>query len=152
MEKSGVISAILNVIILSIVAVFATIFYIYHERWIGFIFILLGLLHLLLLKLFGRSVKSVWPDLIFGVIDNGFLVIGTLIGAEFGGVAGAVIAGATTNAITDGFAGIFEGWSAEYLRKKKIHEKRTPLSSAVGKMAGCFLGAGVVLVITWMIF
>ena len=51
------------------------------------------------------------------------------------------------NAITDGIAGIFEGYSAEKLREQSIHEERTALKSAVGKMAGCLFGAGVVLVI-----
>jgi hypothetical protein len=40
------------------------------------------------------------------------------------------------NAITDGIAGIFEGYSAENLRTQLIAEERTMLKSAVGKMAG----------------
>jgi len=51
------------------------------------------------------------------------------------------------NAITDGIAGVFEGHMAERLREKEISEERTMLKSAVGKMAGCLLGAGVVLII-----
>jgi len=51
------------------------------------------------------------------------------------------------NAITDGIAGIFEGQMAEKLRSKLISEERTMLKSAVGKMAGCLLGAGFVLIV-----
>jgi hypothetical protein len=46
-----------------------------------------------------------------------------------------------------GIAGIFEGEMAEKLRERKIAEERTMLGSAVGKMAGCLFGAGVVLII-----
>lgn len=59
--------------------------------------------------------------------------------------------GSAANAITDGFAGIFEGWVAEYSRKHKIKEKRTALGSALGKMAGCFFGAGIVFIVAWTI-
>jgi len=36
---------------------------------------------------------------------------------------------------------------AEKLRSKLISEERTMLKSAVGKMAGCLLGAGFVLIV-----
>ncbi len=90
--------------------------------------------------------------MIFGVIDNGILVVGAILGADFAGVTGAIIGAATANAITDGLAGIFEGWTAEYLRRHHIYERRTALSSALGKMAGCFLGAGVVFILFWTLF
>lgn len=109
-------------------------------------------MHLFVLGIFKVSVKTVWPDIVFGIIDNGFLVIGALIGADFAGVLGAIIGGAAVNAITDGLAGIFEGWTAEYLRKHKIKEKRTALGSALGKMVGCLFGAGIIFIIVWTAF
>lgn len=70
-----------------------------------------------------------------------------IIGGHVAGVAGAIIGGVVGNAITDGIAGIFEGQMAEKLRSQLVAEERTMLKSAVGKMAGCLLGAGVVLAI-----
>ena len=134
------------------IIVAATMFVIYKQKWVGIVFIVLGLLHLVALKLFGREVKTIWPDLVFGAIDNGFLVVGAIIGANFAGITGAIVGGAAVNAITDGLAGVFEGWTAEYLRKNKIKEKRTALSSAIGKMAGCLFGAGIILLILWTFF
>ena len=138
MKKENLITSIFSVIILSIIVVGIVIFFIYQQKWIGIIFVLLGLLHIFVLN-------------IFGIIDNGFLVLAAIVGADFAGVLGAIIGGATANAITDGFAGIFEGKTAEYVRKHKIEEKRTALSSSLGKMAGCFFGAGIVLIIMWTI-
>ena len=152
MEKEGWINAIVSVLFLSMIIVAATMFVIYKQKWVGIVFIVLGLLHLVALKLFGREVKTIWPDLVFGAIDNGFLVVGAIIGANFAGITGAIVGGAAVNAITDGLAGVFEGWTAEYLRKNKIKEKRTALSSAIGKMAGCLFGAGIILLILWTFF
>lgn len=84
----------------------------------------------------------------FGLIDNGILAVLAVIGGKIAGMGGAIIGGTVGNAITDGIAGIFEGHMAEKLRKQNISEERTILGSAVGKMAGCLLGAGIVLVIT----
>jgi len=89
----------------------------------------------------------VWPDIVFGLIDNGVLAILAVIGAEIAGVAGAIIGGVVGNSITDGIAGVFEGHIAERLREKKISEERTMVGSSIGKMAGCLLGAGFVLII-----
>ena len=70
-----------------------------------------------------------------------------IFGGHFGGVTGAILGGVVGNAITDGLAGIFEGYTAEKLRLQLVSEERTMLKSAVGKMAGCLFGAGVILVI-----
>ncbi|PIX10847.1 hypothetical protein COX67_04520 [Candidatus Falkowbacteria bacterium CG_4_10_14_0_2_um_filter_36_22] len=96
---------------------------------------------------FKIKLKSIQPDIIFGLIDNGILAVLAIFGGHFAGVAGAIIGGVVGNAITDGIAGIFEGYSAEKLRLQLEPEERTMLKSAVGKMAGCLLGAGIVLVI-----
>ena len=149
--KENWISAILSVVLLSIVIIGITAYFVYQKALIGYVFIVLGFLHLIFLKMFGIKVKSVWPDIVFGIIDNGILVAGAIVGAGFAGILGAIIGGSAANAITDGFAGIFEGWTAEYLRRHKIKEKRTALSSSLGKMAGCFFGAGLVMIIVWVI-
>ncbi len=148
MKKESVINGILSVSVLSVI-ILVSLFFVDGKKWVGVSFIVLGLLHLWVLQFFGRSLQSVWPDIVFGIIDNGFLVIGALIGADLAGVIGAVIGGSAVNAITDGYAGIFEGWTAEFLRKRKIKEQRTAVSAAIGKMAGCLLGAGIVLLVIW---
>jgi len=149
--KENLLNSFLSVAALSAV-IFAVVFsFIYQKRWIGVIFLIIGFIHLLVLKLFRIKVKAVLPDIIFGVIDNGILVIAAIIGAGFAGVLGAIIGGGAANAVTDGSAGIFEGWTAEYLRKHRIEEKRTVLSASIGKMAGCFFGAAIILIIAWTI-
>ncbi|HXK38212.1 MAG TPA: hypothetical protein VJ579_04050 [Candidatus Paceibacterota bacterium] len=136
----------LSAIIFAVSAVF-----IYNEQLIGWVVFGLGLLCLAALKLFKIEVKSVWPDIVFGLIDNGFLALFAVIGGSIAGVSGAIIGGAVGNAITDGIAGVFEGHMAERLREQNISESRTMLGSSVGKMAGCLLGAGVVLIIAVLI-
>ncbi len=152
MKKLDGVKSLISVGLLCLIVLVVSGFFVYQKRWIGIIFIFLGLLHLLVLKCFKIEIKSVWPDIMFGIIDNGILVIGAMIGANFAGVLGAIVGGSTMNAVTDGIAGIFEGWTAEYLRKHKIKEQRIALSTALGKMAGCFFGAGFVLLILWTFF
>ena len=43
--------------------------------------------------------KALLPDLVFGVVDNGLLVIGAIIGADIGAVFGAVLGAALGNDI-----------------------------------------------------
>lgn len=149
--KKNFISIIITIILLSIIIASVSAFFVYNQKLIGFILILLGIITILPLELFNFSIKSLWPDIIFGVIDNGILAIFTVIGADFAGVLGAIIGGVVGNSITDGIAGIFEGYTAELSRRKKIDEKRTILGSAIGKMAGCLFGAGIVLIFAWVI-
>jgi len=118
-------------------------FFVYNLILIGYVLVVLAFLCLGTLKLFNVKIKTIKPDIIFGIIDNGILAVMTIFGGKIAGVAGAVIGGVVGNAITDGIAGVFEGYWAEYL----IPDKRTILGSAIGKMAGCLLGAGVVLII-----
>jgi len=61
----------------------------------------------------------------------------------------AIVGGAVGDVVTDGYAGLFEGNIAEYLRKHGIDEARTPLSTSMGKMSGCLIGIGIVLTIAW---
>ena len=139
--------AMIKVATLCIIIISVSAFFIYDAKIIGWAVFTLGLLCLASLTLFNILIKNVWPDIIFGLIDNGILAILAVIGGKIAGVAGAITGGVVGNAITDGIAGVFEGYMAERLRESKISEARTMLGSAVGKMAGCLLGAGVVLII-----
>ncbi len=153
MERQGFIHALINVTVISLVIVFAIIGVIHQfdATAIGPTIILLGFVPLIALRLFGRSITSCGADIVFGAIDTGILGIAALIGASFAGVLGAIVGGAVGDSITDGFAGLFEGKIAQYLRRLGIDEARTPLSSSMGKMSGCLLGVGIVLTAAWSI-
>ena len=139
--------ALLNILALCVVIIAVSVFFAGNAPWMGFVLIILSALCLLSLVPFKISIKSVRPDIIFGLIDNGILAMMAILGGHFAGVTGAILGGVVGNAVTDGIAGIFEGYSAEKLRLNLVSEERTMLKSAVGKMAGCLLGAGVVLVV-----
>ena len=141
----------IKVVTLCIIIFTVSAFFIYNAKIIGWVVLTLGLLCLVSLQFFKILIKNVWPDIIFGLIDNGILAILAVIGGSIAGVAGAIIGGVVGNAITDGIAGVFEGYMAEKLRENKMSESRTMLGSSVGKMAGCLLGAGVVLIIANLI-
>ena len=94
-----------------------------------------------------RTLKRAIPDFVFGSIDTGLLTIPALWGGLKFGVAGAIAGGVVGDAVTDSVAGFFEGSIAEWLRKKGIEESREPLTTSLGKMAGCLFGSGVVLTI-----
>jgi len=149
MNREGILPALTSLIIVSIVVISVISFVIYNVRLIGPIIVLLGFLPWIPLKILGRTIKSTGADIIFGTVDTGILAVAALIGASFAGVLGAIVGGAVGDSITDGFAGLFEGKVAEYLRKHGIDEARTPLSSALGKMSGCLIGAGITLTIAW---
>jgi len=146
MRKNFII-ALIKVLVLCIVIFSVSAYFVYDAKIIGWAVFGLGLLCLVFLKFSKIALEHVWPDIVFGLIDNGILAVMAVIGGEIAGVAGAIIGGVVGNAITDGIAGIFEGEIAEKLRERKISEERTMLGSAVGKMAGCLLGAGIVLII-----
>jgi hypothetical protein len=139
--------SIINILTLCFVIGAVSFYSIDHSEWTGIILILLSALCVVSLIPFKIKLKTLKPDITFGIIDNGILAVMAIFGGHFAGVAGAVLGGVVGNAITDGIAGIFEGRSAEKLRQQLIPEERTMLKSAVGKMAGCLLGAGVVLLI-----
>lgn len=142
---------IINIVVLCVLIGSISAFFVYNQKMIGFVLIILGIITLFSLKLFKIKMNSLWPDIIFGVIDNGILAVITLVSASLAGVFGAIIGGVVGNSITDGIAGIFEGYTAEKLRIKKINESRTILSAAVGKMAGCLFGAGIVLILAYLL-
>ena len=151
MNRQGLIPALINVIIISIVIIGVISFTIYNIKLIGPVIILLGFIPWIPIRISGRTIKSTGADIVFGAIDTGILGIVALVGASFAGVLGAIIGGAVGDSISDGLAGLFEGRMAEYLRKYGIEESRTPLSSSMGKMSGCLIGVGIVLTIAWSI-
>ncbi len=151
MKSQGFIPALTSVIVISIVIVSVLSFTIYNTKLIGPIIVLLGFIPWIPLRIFGKTIKATGADIIFGIIDTGMLGIAALIGASFARVLSAIVGGAVGDSITDGFAGLFEGRMAEYLRKHGIEEARTPLSSSMGKMSGCLIGVGIVLTIAWSI-
>lgn len=143
MARNRLLLSFFNILTLSIIIFFSSAYFIYKAEFIGYVLVLLGFLCLLSLKFFRIKIRSVNPDIIFGVIDNGILAVMAVYGGEIAGVAGAIIGGVVGNAITDGIAGFFEG----YLAELDVNDKRTILGSAVGKMAGCLFGAGAVLIV-----
>jgi hypothetical protein len=92
-----------------------------------------------------RSFKRAIPDVVFGTLDTGLLVVPALWGGMLFGVAGAVVGGVIGDALTDGVAGFAEGGIAEWLRDHGIEESREPITTALGKMTGCLLGSGITL-------
>ncbi|MBN1212972.1 MAG: hypothetical protein JXA92_10375 [candidate division Zixibacteria bacterium] len=97
-----------------------------------------------------RSFKGAVPDLVFGMLDTGLLAAFALSGGVWFGVAGAIAGSAIGDALTDGIAGFFEGGIAQWLRKRGIEEAREPLTTALGKMAGCLFGSGLVLTVAFL--
>jgi len=150
-NRQGILAALTSSLVVSVVVVAAVALIIGNVLLIGPAMFVLGLVPLLPIKLSGRSIRSTGADMVFGAVDTGFLGVAALIGAEMGGVLGAVVGGLVGDSITDGFAGIFEGQASEYLRRHGIEEARTPLSSSMGKMSGCLLGAGVTLTLAWTV-
>ena len=149
--KKNFLIALIKVLALCIIVFSVSAYFVYDAKIIGWVVFGSGLLCLVALRLSKILVSHVWPDIVFGLIDNGILAVMAVVGGEIAGVAGAIVGGVVGNAITDGIAGIFEGEIAEKMRERKISEERTMLGSAVGKMAGCLLGAGVVLIIANLI-
>ncbi len=139
--------AITKFITLSIIIVGVGLYFVFQKHLIGPVFLGLGFMSLLFLKFFKIKLKMIYPDLVFGAVDNFVLVFAAVLGGIYGGVFGAVIGGAIGNTITDGFGGLMEGHTVEKLQDKKIEYKRTALSSSLGKMTGCLFGGGTSLTI-----
>jgi len=116
---------------------------------IGPAYLLIAFIVIGILRIFGIDLKAVYPDIIFGIIDNGVLIFTAVIGGKFAGVAGAVLGGAAGNTLTDGIGGIFEGRIAEKLKRDNFEEERNSLSTMLGKVVGCLIGAGVGLILIW---
>ena len=148
---SNLLKAIGGFFFLSVLILALSYYFIFNNTAIGFVFIGVGIIDLLLLKFFKINLKSVYPDIIFGMIDNGVLIFAAIIGGNYAGVIGAIIGGAAGNTITDGIGGLFEGHISEKMRKRKISDKRTALSTTLGKMAGCLFGAGIGMILVHLV-
>ncbi len=118
-----------------------------YKLKIGPIILSLTIIPFVGLILAKRSIKGAIPDLIFGTIDTGLLTIPALWGGILFGVVGAIAGGVVGDSITDSIAGFFEGGIAKWLREKGINESREPVTTSLGKMAGCLFGSGLVLTI-----
>ncbi len=143
--------AITSFIGLSILIIAISSYFVFDNKFIGVSFIGLGIVNLILLGLFKIKINAVYPDIIFGLIDNGVLVFAAVLGGTYAGIFGAIIGGAAGNTITDGIGGLFEGYIAEHQRELKIDNLRTAMSTMLGKMAGCLFGAGIGLIIIYLI-
>lgn len=151
LQKHDFMKAIVTLVALSIVIIGVSIYFVNDHTWIGFAFLGVALLSIIILKLFGIELSSVSPDIVFGVIDNGFLVFAAIIGGNFAGIQGAIIGGAAGNTITDAFGGLIEGKVSQKLRRNNVQVKRHPMSTMLGKLIGCLIGAGLGLIIVWLI-
>jgi hypothetical protein len=151
LKSEGLSSAVIYTLLVSSAVICIASLSISQTRIIGPMIFLTGFIPWIPLKLSGRTIRSTGADIVFGLIDTGFLGVAALIGANFAGVLGAIVGGAVGDAITDALAGLFEGRMSEYLRKHGIEEARSPLSSSMGKMSGCLIGAGLVLTFAWNI-
>ncbi len=150
-NKEELMTAILNIILLTGIILLVSYFFVTQKRIIGPIMIMLGIISILPLFLFKVPIRILKAEILFGLIDNGVLAIFALSGAELFGILGAIVGGLVGNAITDGFAGIFEGYEWQKIKKLKLKDKRTALTVAIGKLAGCLFGGGIVLTIAWSI-
>ena len=118
---------------------------------LGPVVLALAVLPIIVLLTARHRLSAAVPDLVFGSIDTGLLVIPTLLGGLTFGVAGAIAGTVIGDALTDAIAGFFEGNIAEWLRSAGFSEAREPVPTSLGKMAGALLGAGLVLSIAWLV-
>jgi len=142
---------LISFVILSVIVVAVSLYFVSDNKLIGPVFLFVGVINLIFLKFLKIEIKTIYPDIIFGAIDNGVLIFAAIIGGAHAGIVGAVIGGAAGNTITDGIAGLFEGHMAEKLRRNKVKDERNAISASLGKMAGCLLGAGLGLILVWLI-
>jgi uncharacterized protein (DUF697 family) len=147
--KNNLIKAIGTLLIISILVVGFSIYFIYNEMLIGPIYLFLASIVIGILRIFGIKLKAVYSDIIFGIIDNGVLIFTANIGGKFAGVAGAILGGAAGNTLTDGIGGLFEGKIAEKLKRNNFEQERNPTSTMLGKVIGCLIGAGFGLTLMW---
>ncbi|MFC1666129.1 hypothetical protein ACFLZF_00225 [Nanoarchaeota archaeon] len=145
-QEHSFLEAILIFILFSVFIIAISVHFMKYKFWIGPAFLFLGLLNILIIKFLKIKIDSVYPDVIFGFIDNGVLVFAAILGGAYAGLLGAIIGGATGNALTDGIGGLFEGYVAQHQRKFKIDNERTAISTMLGKIAGCLFGAGIGLI------
>ncbi len=149
--KENIITAIINITLIIIITLLVSYFFVAQKMIIGPILIVLGIISLLPLYLFGISIRTLKSEILFGIIDNGILAVFALSGAELFGILGAIVGGLVGNAVTDGLAGLFEGYEWQKMNRLKVKQKRTILTVAIGKFAGCLFGGGIVLTLAWSV-
>ncbi len=145
------ISNVASTTLVSIIVVAIGYFALRRGLLVGPVIFLLGLVPMAGARLNRLELRRLIPDIVFGALDTGLLMIAVLAGAQTFGVLGAIVGSAIGDAVTDGIAGFFEGSIAEWLRERGIEEARTELGSALGKMSGCLLGSGLVLTIVLLL-
>ncbi len=148
--------SIISVILLSAVVFGAAYYFIDKKYAIGPVLVLLSIIPVVILKVFGKPLGSIWADFAFGSVSTGLIGLVSLTGLNIASMLGtskeASMAGiAIANMIIIGFAGIFEGKISYMLSEKSYATERTPLGSSIGKMSGCLFGIGLVLTIAWTI-
>ena len=148
--KNSFIKAIGTFIVLSIIIIGISVYFLYDEALIGPAYLLAGIFSLgVAVKFYGIKVEAMYPDIVFGIIDNGILIFATILGGSVAGINGAVLGGAAGNTLTDGVGGLFEGRIAEKLKRDNFEEERDSLSTMIGKVIGCLFGAGGGLIVAW---
>jgi len=140
-----------SLIVLSVIVVAVSVYFIQKENLIGPVFFGVGILGLIFMKGFGVEIRQAYPDLVFGFVDNVLLISSAILGGVFGGVPGAILGGVAGNTIADGVSGFFEGYVSEKVTKGKFENKRTALSSSISKITGCIFGAGFILTLFWIV-
>ena len=148
-DKPGLMTVALSITILTVIIVSVTYFFVTRKMLIGPILIILGMISLIPVILSRISIRILKAEILFGVIDNGILAVFALSGAELFGILGAIVGSLVGNAVTDGIAGIFEGYEWQKTKKLNIKDNRTALTVAIGKLSGCLFGGGIVLTIVW---
>lgn len=148
--------SIISVALLSALVFGASYYFIGKKYAIGPVLVLLSIIPIVVLKIFGKPLSSLWADIAFGCVSTGLISLVSLTGLNIANIMGtgneASLAGmAIANMIIIGFAGIFEGKISHMLSEKSYATERTPLSSSIGKMSGCLFGIGIVLTIAWTI-
>ncbi len=151
LKISGFIRAVSSFLILSIIVVAVSSYFVGSPEYMGPAILGIGFVSLIMMKFLKINLSTVYPDMVFGAIDNGVLVFTAILGGTFAGVFGAVVGGVAGNTITDGIGGLFEGHIAQNQRKYEIDNLRTSLSTSLGKMSGCLFGAGVILILMWFV-
>jgi len=141
--------------VVQIVAILLAAFAVYpflqaNMLFVGPVILLLGIISLIMLKVSGRTLRSVIADIVYGVMDVGLLSWVVSVEAVFAGPVGVVFGTVIAHALTDAIAGMAEGQIASALRARGVEESRTPMSSGLGKMVGGLLGAGIIITIVWL--
>ena len=150
-KKEKFYKAVISFFIFAILVIAIGSYFTLNKSLTGFVFLGLGIISLIIFKLFKIKIKALYPDMVFGMIDNGILVSAVVLGSSFAGITGAIAGGAIGNTITDGLGGLIEGKIAQNQRKQNVNNLRNPLFTMLGKMSGCLFGAGIGLTLVWLI-